>query len=169
MKPRVYIILLLVIVPVQASLLELLSLRGITPDATLALLYCIGLLTGPVEAALAGMILGVLQDISSASFIGFSGLLRGFIGLTAGVLGRHVLDLSSPSNILFISLFSLVESVFIALFLEVSQGSVPFFSMLFTRMVPGALFTGVFGYFLLSLVSRKGVLPALKRRALLQE
>lgn len=169
MKPRVYIILLLVIVPVQASLLELLSLRGITPDAALALLYCIGLLTGPVEAALAGMILGVLQDISSASFIGFSGLLRGFIGLTAGVLGRHVLDLSSPSNILFISLFSLVESVFIALFLEVSQGSVPFFSMLFTRMVPGALFTGVFGYFLLSLVSRKGVLPALKRRALLQE
>ncbi|HWR73619.1 MAG TPA: hypothetical protein VN604_10650 [Nitrospirota bacterium] len=169
MKSRVYIILLLVIVPFQASFLDLLSLRGITPDAALALLYCIGLLTGPVEAALAGMLLGVVQDISSASFIGFSGFLRGFIGLAAGVLGRHVLDISSPSNILFIALFSLVESVFIALFLEVFQGSVPFFSMLFTRMIPGAIITGVFGYLLLSLVSRKGVLPALKRRALLQE
>jgi len=169
MKPRVYIILLLMIVPFQASFLELLSLRGITPDAALALLYCIGLLTGPVEAALAGMVLGVVQDISSASFIGFSGFLRGLIGLAAGVLGRHVLDLSSPSNILFITVFSLVESVFIALFLEVSQGSVPFFSMFFTRMIPGALFTGVFGYFLLSLVSRKGMLQFLKRRALLQE
>lgn len=169
MKPRVYIILLLAIVPVQASFPDLLSVRGNTPDAALALLYCIGLLTGPGEAALAGMAVGMVQDIGSASFIGFSGFLRGLIGLAAGMLGRHVLDISSPSNILFIALFSLAESVLIALFLEVFHGSVPFFGLFFTRMVPGAFFTGVLGYFFLSLINRKGVLPALKRRALLQE
>ncbi len=169
MRPRVYVILLLFIVPVQASFLHLFSVRGITPDAALVAVYCIGLLTGPAEAALAGMALGLLQDISSASLLGLSGLLRGLVGLAAGVLGHNMLDITSPSNILFIAAFSLVEAVFIALFLQAFQGAVPFFSMLFTHMVPGAFFTGVFGYFVLLLAGKKGVLPALKRRALVKE
>lgn len=169
MKPRVYVILLLVIVPVQASILSSVSLRGVTPDAALAALYCIGLLTGPLEAAIAGMALGLLQDISSTSLIGFTGLLRGLIGLAAGFLGRHVLDISSLSNVLFITIFALAESATIALSLQVIQGSTPFFGTFFSHMVPGALLTGMFGYLVLQLVSRKGVLSALRRRAFLKE
>jgi hypothetical protein len=54
MKPRIYFIILLLIIPVQASLLSPLSLAGIKPDLALAVLYIIGLLTSPGEAALAG-------------------------------------------------------------------------------------------------------------------
>ena len=109
MKPRVYLIVLLLLLPLQASLFGPLSLGGITPDLGLAILYCIGLMTGPVEAALAGVAIGLTQDLGSASLIGFSGLTRGLVGLFAGFLGRRVLDIQSPSNIVFLLLFCLAE------------------------------------------------------------
>lgn len=169
MKPRVYVFLLTLIVPVQASLVNLLSLGGIKPDAGLAALYCIGLLTSPGEAVIAGMALGIAQDLGSAGPIGLTGLSRGLIGLFAGVLGRHMLDFASPSNILFIAVFSLVEGFFIALFLQLFYGSVPFFGLLFSHMLPAALYTGVFGFFMLRIAARKEVLAALKRRPLQKE
>lgn len=169
MKPRVYVILLFLIIPVQATVFNPLSLGDVKPDAGLAALYCIGLLTGPVEAALAGMFLGIVQDLGSASFIGLSGLSRGLVGLFAGILGRHVLDLTSPSNIVFIAAFSLAEAVFIALFLEVFQGSVPFFRLFFSHMIPAALYTGVLGFILLRIVSWRGMQAILKRRSLQKE
>src|SRR5450759_870613 len=164
MKPLVYFTILLFIVPVQAGLLEPLSLGGIKPDLALILIYIIGLLTGPLEAALAGIAIGLVQDIGSASFIGFSGLTRGLIGFSAGLLGRRVLDLTSPSNSIFLMGFSLLEGICIALFLQMFYGSAPFFSLLAGRILPQALYTGVLGAVLLQLTNSKDVVPLLRRR-----
>ncbi len=168
MKPRVYLIIFLLIIPFQASLLNPLSIGGIKPDLALAVLYIIGLLTGPVESALAGMGMGLLQDISSASYIGFTGLTRGFVGLAAGLLGTKVLDISSPSAVIFLALFSLAEGIFISLFLQVTYDAVPFFSIL-GHLLPQALYTGILGFLLLRLVEKKKVVPMLKRRILQKE
>jgi rod shape-determining protein MreD len=164
MKPLVYFTILLFITPVQAGLLEPLSLGGIKPDLALVLIYIIGLTTGPTEAALAGTAIGLVQDIGSASFFGFAGLTRGLIGLSAGELGRRVLDLTSPSNSVFMAAFSLLEGICIALFLQMFNGSVPFFSLLAGRILPQALYTGVLGAVLLHLSSGKGVMQRLRRR-----
>lgn len=169
MKSLVYFTILLLIIPVQAGLLEPLSLGGIKPDLALALLYIIGLLTGPREAALAGLAIGLVQDIGSASFIGFSGLTRGLIGLFAGLLGRRVLDITSPSNSIFLAAFSLLEGISIAFFLQMFHGSVPFFSLIAGRILPQALYTGVLGAVLLRLLGSKNVLPALMRRNVQRE
>ena len=169
MKPRFYLLILLLIIPVQASLLAPLSVYGIRPDLALALLYLIGLLTGPKEAALAGMALGLLQDVSAASLIGLMGFTRGLVGLGAGLLGRRVLDITSPSTVLFLAGFCLVESLFISLLLQVFYGSVPFASMLFTRMIPQALYTGLLGYFLLQPLKKRNVVIALKRHVIQKE
>ncbi len=164
MKTLVYFTILLFIIPVQAALFEPLSLGGIKPDLALALLYIIGLLTGPMEAALAGMAIGIVQDIGSASFIGFSGLTRGLIGLSAGLLGRRVLDITSPSNGIFLAGFSLLEGFCIALILQLFYGSVPFFNLLVGRVLPQALYTGVLGAILLQFMSSKNVMPLLRSR-----
>jgi rod shape-determining protein MreD len=169
MKSLVYFTVLLLIIPVQAALLEHLSLGGIKPDLALALLYIIGLLTGPREAALAGMAIGLVQDIGSASFIGFSGLTRGFIGLCAGLLGRRVLDITSPSNSIFLAVFSVLEGTITAILLQMFYGSVPFFSLMGGRILPQALYTGVLGAFLLKLLGDKRVLSALMRRTVQRE
>jgi len=169
MKPIVYFTILLLITPVQASLLEPLSLGGIKPDLALALLYIIGLLTGPREAALAGMAIGLVQDIGTASFIGFSGLTRGLIGLSAGLLGKRVLDLTSPSNSIFLAAFSLLEGISIMLLLQMFYGSIPFVSLITGRILPQAIYTGVLGAVLLKLIGSKKVLSALTRRTVQRE
>ncbi len=164
MKPRVYFAILLLIIPLQASLLDALSLGGVKPDLALVVLYIIGLLTSPAEAALAGIAIGLVQDIGSASLIGFSGMTRGLEGLVAGLLGSSVLDISSPVIVLFLAAFSIVEGLFITIFLQVIYGAVPFLAMMGSRVLPQALYTGILGFFLLQLISRKNVLPALMRR-----
>ena len=164
MKPRVYFTILLLIIPFQASLIEPISLGGIKPDLTLAVLYIIGLLTGPTEAALAGMAIGLVQDVGSASLIGFSGMTRGLEGLAAGLLGSRVLDLSSPVIVVFLAAFSLAEGILISLFLQVTYGDVPFLSMLGQRMLPQALYTSILGLLLLQLIRKKNIFPLLMRR-----
>jgi rod shape-determining protein MreD len=169
MKPRVYLIVLLLLLPLQASLFGPLSLGGITPDLGLAVLYCIGLMTGPVEAALAGVAIGLTQDLGSASLIGFSGLTRGLVGIFAGFLGRRVLDIQSPSNIVFLLLFCLAESLFSALFLELTYGTVPLVGLFFGRMVPRAVTTALIGYALLRFMTGKNVLTWMRRHELQKE
>lgn len=169
MKFPVYLAILLLVIPVQASLLEPFSVGGIRPDAGLALLYCVGLLTSPLEGALFGMALGLVQDVGSADLIGFTAFTRGMIGLLAGLLGRHLLDLANPSNILFITLLSITDGIFTSLFLQFFFGSVPFFTLLFTRTLPLALYTGVLGYLLIHVLTNRNVLALVKRRSLQQK
>jgi len=169
MKPHVYFLILLLIIPVQAGLLDPLSLGGIKPDLALAVIYIIGLLTGPMEAALAGMAIGLVQDIGSASFLGLSALTRGLIGLSAGQLGRRVLDLTSPSNSIFLAAFSILEGICIALFLQLFHGSVPFLTLAVDRILPQALYTALLGALLLKLLGYKNVIPSLVRRDVQKE
>jgi rod shape-determining protein MreD len=164
-----YLIILLLLLPLQASLFGPLPLGSIAPDLGLAVLYCIGLLTGPVEAALAGVAIGLIQDLGSASLIGFSGLTRGVVGFFAGFLGKRVLDIQSPSNIVFLVVFCLAESLFSALFLEITYGSVPLVGLFFGRMVPRAITTSLVGYGFLRLMNGKNVLAWLLRRELQKE
>ena len=169
MKPRVYLIVLLLLLPLQASLFSPLTLGGITPDLGLAILYCIGLMTGPVEAALAGVAIGLLQDMGSASLIGFSGLTRGIVGLFAGLLGRRVLDIQSPSNVIFLACFSLADALLAAVFLDLTYGEVPLAGLFFGRMVPRAVTTTFVGYALLRYATGKNALSWMRRRELQKE
>lgn len=169
MKPRWYLLMLALLIPVQAGLFNPLSIAGVKPDLGLALLYLIGLLTGPVEATLAGMSIGLVQDIGSASFIGLTGITRGLVGLAAGLIGRRVLDIGSPSNGIFLAAFSLLEGLGLALFMQVYSGSVPFFGILTGRLLPGALYTGFLGILLLRFMSTRDVVSALRRRDVQKE
>jgi rod shape-determining protein MreD len=169
MKSAFYLALFLLLIPFQASLLEPLSLAGIKPDLALALVYIIGLLTSPVEAALVGMGSGLLLDIGSAGLVGLSGLTRGLIGLTASLLGRRMFDLANPMNGAFVAVFSLAEGICIALFLQVVYGDVPFVSLLAGRIFPQAIYTGALGVVLLRLMTGRKVLAALKRRGVQEE
>jgi rod shape-determining protein MreD len=169
LKPRIYLLIALFIIPFQASLLEPLSVGGIKPDLALVILFIVGLLTGPAEAALFGICLGLIQDIGSAGLLGLSGFTRGLAGLSAGLLGARVLDIGSPAIVVFLSLISLGEGVLISLFLQATTGDVPFFALLAGRHIPQALSTSLLGFVLLRAVNKKGVLAPLLRRRLQKE
>jgi len=169
MKSYVYAVILVLIIPFQSTLLSPLSIFGIKPDLSLALLFIIGLLTGPVEAALVGISIGLVLDIGSASLLGFSGLTRGLVGFGAGLLGSRVLDIFNPVLVLFLTIFSLAEGIFISLFLQATYGEVPFFTMIVGRLVPQAIYTSVLCFFLLRFANRRDILHLLKRRNIQKE
>ncbi len=169
MKVHVYFMLVLLVIPVQASLLNPLSLFGVRPDIILVFLYIIGLLTGPVEGAVAGMGLGLLQDISSAAPLGFCGVTRGAFGLCAGMLGRQVLDIASPANIVFLSVFCLLEGIAVSIFMQTVYGSGPYVSGLFTGTLPRAIYTGLFGTLVLQFIKDRNFASKLLRRSLQKE
>ncbi len=169
MRPRVYFVILLLLVPLQASLFSVISLFGIKPDISLALLYVIGLLTGPTEGAMAGMGIGLVQGISSAGLIGLDGITGGLFGLCAGFLGRRVLDIASPTNFVFLSAFCLLEGIAVVIYVVTAYGSCPIFSLLFSRMLPQALYTGLMGTVMLQFIKNRNVTSALLRRSLQKE
>lgn len=169
MKPYVYVLILLLIIPFQSTLLNPFSVFGIKPDLALAILFIIGLITNPVEAALAGIGIGLVQDIGSASLFGFSGFTRGLIGLGAGLLGSRVLDISNPVIVLFMAVFSLLEGVLISIFLQATYGAVPFVSVLVGRLVPQAIYTSILCALLLHLALKRDIRRLLKRRDIQKE
>ena len=169
MRPSVYVAIVLLLLPLQASLLAPLSRIGLAPDLGMAVLYIIGLLTTPVEAAIAGIAIGLLQDMGSASLLGLSGLTLGIVGLLTGLLGQRVLDIESPSNVAFLALFSLAGSLLTALFLDLIYGGFPMLGPFFVRMVPRAAATTFAGYLILRFATRRNVLPLIRRRSLQKE
>jgi len=169
MKAGAYFTFFLLMIPLQASFLNPLSVAGIKPDLTLALLFIIGLITNPVEATLVGMATGILLDIGSASFIGLMGCTRGLVGLSASLLGRKVLNITSPSNGIVLTVFCLLEGICIAFFLQIIYGSVPFVNLLVGNIIPQAIYTGILGIVLLRLIVTKDFIDFLKRQNVQKE
>jgi rod shape-determining protein MreD len=164
MTPRFYVLLALLLIPIQAALITPLSLGGIKPDLALACAFIIGLLAGPFEASLAGVGIGLLQDIASAGTLGLGAFSRGAIGLFAGLLGRHVLDTANPAMALVLAACSLVEGILFSFFWQLTAGDAPIARLVFTRMLPQALYTGVAGYALLHAAAKRPVSAYIRRR-----
>jgi rod shape-determining protein MreD len=169
MRPSVYAVIALLLLPLQASLLAPLSRIGLAPDLGMAVLYTIGLLTTPLEATFAGIAIGLLQDLGSASLLGLSGLTLGIVGFLTGLLGQRVLDIKSPSSVVFLALFSLSGSLLTVLFLDLIYGGFPVLGPFFVRMVPRAAATTLAGYLIFRFATRRSVLPLIRRRELQKE
>jgi hypothetical protein len=80
-----------------------------------------------------------------------------------------VLDIQSPSNILFLFVISLADSLFSALFLEITYGSVPVVGLFFGQAILRAATTAFTGYGILRLITGKNVLAWIRRRELQKE
>ncbi len=90
MKPALYVALVLGLVPLQTSLAHYLSLGGVRPDLCFVAAGLIGFLAGPVEGVLIGIALGLTQDLFSAGALWLNVIVKGAVGLLAGLAGRQV-------------------------------------------------------------------------------
>ena len=124
-----------------------------------------------MEAALAGMALGLVQDIGSASLLGMNAFTGGICRSRApDFLGRSVLDIASPSNIIFLSAFSLTEGIAVSLFMQMFYGNVPLPRHVHhATAASGACLPACSALSCCSFMSRKKVMTMLMRRSLLKE
>ena len=152
MKFLFYLILILLLVPLQTTLLPHLSVWNIKPDLGLVAAALAGLFAGELEGLLVGLAIGWVLSLFSAGELWLSLLTNGGVGLLAGFLGRQVSQVTSVSLGVGVLLVSLVSGMFAAMnfkHLDVSQ----MWWMVESIVFPQACFDGVVGaglYWLLS-------------------
>ncbi|MEP6959291.1 MAG: hypothetical protein ABI980_11225 [Nitrospirota bacterium] len=109
MKFLFYLIVVLLLVPLQTTLLPHLSVWNIKPDLGLTTSALVGLLAGELEGLLVGLAIGWILSLFSAGELWLSLITNGGVGLLAGFLGRqvsHVTSISLGVGLLLVSLAS---------------------------------------------------------------
>lgn len=109
MKLLFYLLLVLLLVPLQTTLLSHLSVWNIKPDLGLVAAVFVGLFAGEMEGLLMGLVIGWILSLFSAGELWLSLLTNGGVGLLAGFLGRQVSQVTSISlgvGVLLVSMSS---------------------------------------------------------------
>lgn len=136
--------LLLVLVPLQTTLLPHMTVWGIKPDMGLVVVAFIGLLAGELEGLLMGVAIGWVMSLFSAGDLWLNVLTKGGVGLLAGLLGRqvsHVTPTVVGIGLLAISLFVGVVATLALKNIDASQS----WWMMQSIVLPQACFDGVVG------------------------
>jgi len=144
MKFLFYVILVLMLVPLQTTLLPYLSVWNIKPDLGLVAAAFVGLFAGELEGLLVGLSIGWVLSLYSAGELWLSLLTNGSVGLLAGFLGRqvsHVTSISLGVGLLLVSLASGLLAAMSFNYFDVSQ----MWWMVESIVLPQACFDAVVG------------------------
>lgn len=90
MKFLLYVLLALVVVPLQTTLLHYVDLFGVRPDLGLVAACLVGVLGGELDGLILGLLLGYSQDMLSAGDLWVNVVTKGGAGFLAGLAGRHM-------------------------------------------------------------------------------
>ena len=90
-----------VVFVLQVTLAHNVKVAGASPDLMMVMLVVLVIDRRPVTGIIAGFLLGFLQDLGNASFLGMNALAKSVVGYGIARFGRDYL----PDNILFKGLF----------------------------------------------------------------
>ena len=161
MKFLFYFVLVLLLVPMQTTLLPHLSVWNIKPDLGLVAAALIGLFAGELEGLLVGLTIGWVLNLFSAGELWLSLLANGGVGLLAGFLGRQVSQVTPFSLGGMLLLVSLMSGLLAAINfkgLDIAQ----MWWMVESVVVPQACFDGAVGAGFYWLLSRRFDLTRLR-------
>ena len=94
MKALLYSVIIVGIVPIQSVLLPHLTLWGVKPDLGVVAVCLIGLINGELDGLLVGMAIGWALSLFSPQDVLTGAILKGGLGLAAGLAGRQMVYLS---------------------------------------------------------------------------
>jgi hypothetical protein len=148
----IYPILVLLLVPLQTTLLPHLSVWNVKPDLGLVAAALVGLFVGELEGLFVGVAIGWVLSLFSAGELWLSLLTNGGVGLLAGFLGRQMSQMTAISLGVGLLLVSLASGVFAAVNFQHLNASQMWW-MIESIAFPQACLDGILGgglYWLLS-------------------
>lgn len=154
MKFLFYVILVLLLVPLQTTLLPHLSVWNIKPDLGLVAAVLVGLLAGELEGLLVGLAIGWVLNLFSAGELWLSLVTNGGVGLLAGFLGRQVSHVTSISLGVGLLLASLASGLLATMSFKQPDTSQLWWTVEST-VLPQALFDAMVGATLYWLLSQR--------------
>ena len=88
----------------QVTVMSKVAVAGASPDLMMVMLVVLVIDRKPIVGIIAGFLLGFLQDLGNASFLGMNALAKSLVGYGIARYGRDYL----PDNILFKGLLVLI-------------------------------------------------------------
>lgn len=139
----------------QAVLAPRVALGPVSPDFIVIAVTVFALYRGGTKGAVAGFVVGLLQDLANPTMLGLNALTKTLLGYVVGRIGKQ----TYPDNVVFLfGLFAVAafahDFVYL-LFLHWPHVGDAFVTIV-TRALPSALYTAVFGAVLERLAARFG-------------
>ena len=152
MKYLLYLALVILLVPFQATLFNRLTIFGVHADLILIAVCLIGLQAGEVDAIVIGIALGFMQDLFSGSVHWENLWLKPLLGLIASLASRNVINLTPIFSLVLLLALS-IFSGWVTFLLKSLQGpGVDFFAAAQGIILPQACYDAVLGVVLLKLI-----------------
>jgi rod shape-determining protein MreD len=151
-KWRVYLPVLLLIVPLQTTAAHFFSFHGIKPDLGLIAVCLIGFRAGEIDGLVMGALTGLLLDFFSGGGLPANLLTKPIAGWAAGRVGKTVLNLKPLSSLAVLSGISLVSGFLVYLLLQLFSGGLHSTEAFLWIILPQAVYDGIAGSFLLALL-----------------
>lgn len=160
MKFLLYSGLVLLLVPVQTTLLPHVAVWGIKPDLGLVVAAVVGLVAGELEGLLVGLAIGWVLNLYSAGDLWLSLVTTAGAGLFAGLLGRQVAQVTPTILAIGILLLSMAGGLVAVLSMKNATLSDTWW-MVQSVVVPQACFDAVVGAGLLWVLGQPFMLQRL--------
>ncbi|MBA5865334.1 MAG: hypothetical protein GDA67_01400 [Nitrospira sp. CR1.3] len=161
MKFLLYAGLILLLVPLHTTVLPYVSLWGIKPDVGLVTSAVIGLMAGEVDGLIMGLAIGWVLNMYSAGDLWLSLVTKGGAGLSAGLLGRHVAQVTPMVLSVGVLALSLAGGL-VAVFTMKSGTVSDAWWMVQSIVLPQSCFDAVAGAGLFWLVNQRMVIDRLR-------
>ena len=143
MKTLLFISLIFLLVPFQATVLSSISPFGIRPDLCLVAACLVGFLTGQVHGFVLGFFLGFVQDLFSASDLWLNTITKAGVGFFSGLIAKNLANTASRSAFVLMILFSLFSGVVFLVSSRVGMDILEILHGFPTILLPQALFDGL--------------------------
>jgi len=138
-------IISLIALTLQISFIPLIEIGAWRPDLMVLVVLFIGLRFGAIQGAIAGFVLGGLQDSFSPHPVGISALASTITGFIAGQARQFKMAYNTKMLILII-LILLQSSIFFLIYQL--QTDVSFLYLMVTRVFPNTIYTFLIGILL---------------------
>jgi hypothetical protein len=160
MKVLLYSGLILLLVPLQTTILPHVAIWGIKPDLGLVVAAVVGLLAGELEGLLIGLAIGWVLNLYSAGDLWLSLVTTGGAGLFAGLTGRQVAQVTPMILSIGLLFLSLAGGMVAVLSMKNANISDTWW-MVQSIVVPQACFDAVLGAVLLWVLGQRFMLERL--------
>ena len=153
---RSYLVFLLLLIPVQTTLVEQFSFAGIKPDLGLVLVYFIGIRMGAAHGLVMGVVVGILVDLFSGGVLGANMITKPIVGWVSGSLSRTVIDIHILVSVALLFSLSMLTGLLTYAYLELFLGGASLLTSIRAIILPQALYDSAVGMMALSLFPFRG-------------
>jgi rod shape-determining protein MreD len=129
----------------HVSLASLLRVGDVVPDIPLVVVVMLALRRGPEFGCLAGLVAGLLQDVTTGGLLGVQGLTKALVGFAVGASAPRLSATSPLVQVPGLVLLTVAEGVGRFGLLKLFRFPAPFGEVMAYQVLPQALYNGLLG------------------------